>query len=201
MANPDAPFGVRPVAHMGGGTPGRLSQSTYRLSTAYNTDLFENDVVKKDGAGNVVIAADGDAFIGTFAGVKWVGSDGSIHYSNHWVANTAEKSGTVIEAYVYDDPNLEFEVQSDGSMTRADIGQFCNIVTSVAGNATTGISGQQTGATGGSESQFLIVDVVMDRFVRNSTGNQAVLTTGANAVIRVKPAKHQNAGAALAVEV
>lgn len=201
MANPDAPFGFRPVSHMGGGTPGRLSHGTYRLSTAYNTALYEGDVVKTDGSGNIAIAAAGDAMIGVFCGVKWIGSDGAIHYSNHWVASTAEKSGTVIEAYVFDDPNTEFEVQSDDSMTRADIGQLVNIVTSVAGNATTGKSGQQTSATGGSESQFVIMDVVEDRMVRNSTGNQALLATGTNAVIRVKPAKHERAGSTVAVEV
>lgn len=201
MANPDAPFGFKAIGHTTGGTPARLPTTKYRLSTAYNTALFEGDVVKTDGSGNINIAAAGDAIIGVFKGVNWIAQDGSVKYSNNWVASTAEKSGTVIEALVVADPNLLFEVQSDGTMTRADIGQLVDIDTSQSGDAATGISRQQTSATGGAESQFVIVDVIEDKPIRNAAGNQDMLTTGLNARVIVKPAKHELAGAATAVEL
>lgn len=204
MANPDAPFGFRPASHGGGGTPARTnSMRTYRLSTAYNTALFRGDAVKSDGSGNVVISTAGDALAGIFAGVEWIGSDGKPRWANSWTASTAEKSGTAIIAHVWDDPNMIFEAQSDGSMTRADVNQFCNAVYSVAGNATTGISGQQTSATGGSESQFVIVDVYDSTNSKPTVlanGTHGFLATGTNAVVKVKIAKHELAGSATAVE-
>ncbi len=201
MANQDAPFGFRPSGHASGGSPSRVGARKYRLSTAYGTALFWGDVVKTDGGGNVVIASAGDAIAGVFMGVDYIASDGSVKYAKNWVASTAEQSGTVINAYVHDDPNAIYEVQSNGSMTRADIGQLVNIDTSTAGSASTGISGQQTSASGGSESQFVVMDVIEDKPVRNAAGNHVLTATGTNAIIKVKPAKHEMGGAATAVEV
>lgn len=202
MANPNAPFGFRSVMHGAGGTPGRGNE--YTLSTAYATSLFEGDAVKTDGSGNIVIAAAGDAIIGIFRGVEWIGSDGSVKFDNNWVGATAEQSGSVIRALVYDDPNMLFEVQSAGSMTAADIGQFCDVSTGTAGSALTGKSGQQSSTTGSTESQFVIVDVVQARHnrpCRNAAGNQDVYAAGTNAIVVVKPAKHERGGSAIAVEV
>jgi hypothetical protein len=202
MANPNAPFGFKVHSHGSGGTPGRGNE--YTLSTAYATSLFEGDVVKTDGSGNLNIAAAGDAIVGVFRGVEWVASDGSIEFRNKWTGATAEQSGSTIRALVYDDPNTLFEAQSVGSMTAADIGQFVNIDTSVAGSAVTGKSGQMTSASGGSESQFVIVDVVQVRHgrpCRNAAGNQDLYAAGTNAIVVVKPAKHERGGSAIAVEV
>ena len=201
MANPDAPFGFRPWKHGAGGTGGRLTE--YTLSTAYNTALFEGDLVKTDGSGNINIGTAGDAAVGVFAGVKWVGSDGSVNFSNHWTASTAEKSGTTIKALVFDDPNQLFLAQSNGSMTAADIGQFCDIDTSQSGSATTGKSKQQTSATGGSETTLKIVDVIGARHnmpCRNAAGNQDIYATGTNALVVVRIVLHEN-GALAVTEV
>jgi hypothetical protein len=203
MPNADAPNGFKPVKHASGGTPVRVG--TYTISSAYATALFEGDVVKTDGSGNVNIAAAGDAMIGVFKGCQYTAPDGSVVFKNNWVASTATKSGTVRSAYVYDDPNMVFEAQSDGTMTAADKGQLCNIDVSQAGDAATGISRQQTSATGGSESQFVVVGVygdgVNDKVARDSSGNHAALATGLNARVLVKPAKHELGGSATAVEV
>jgi hypothetical protein len=72
---------------------------------------------------------------------------------------------------------------------------------SVAGDAATGISRQQTSATGGAESQFLIMGIVTDKPARDSVGNHAMLSTGLNARLLVKAAKHELAGSATGVEV
>jgi hypothetical protein len=199
MSNPNAPFGFRPYAHVSGGTPGRLRE--YTLSTAYNTALFKGDLVKTDGAGNLNIAAAGDQVVGVFWGVKYIASDGSVVHKNNWVASTSERAGTTILALVYDDPNMLFLAQSAGSMSGADIGQFCDVSTGTAGDATTGWSRQQTSATGGSESTFKIVDVIGARHqipCRNVFGNQAFYITGTNALVVVKIAKHELGAIAVA---
>ncbi len=200
MANPDAPFGFKPWRHGGGGCVARCNE--YTLSTAYGTSLFHGDLVKTDGGGNLNIAAAGDQVVGVFVGVRWVASDGSYRFANMWTASTAEKSGTVIYAEVWDDPQQLFLAQSDGSMTAADIGQFCDVDTSQSGDTATGKSRQQTSATGGSETTFKIVDVIdaakHNMPCRNAAGNQDVFATGANALVVVRAVKHEHASIATA---
>jgi hypothetical protein len=198
MANPNAPSGFRPWKHGGGGTPGRLS--TYTLSTAYNTALYQGDAVKTDGAGNLNPIAAGNQGRGIFWGVKFIAADGSPKFQRNWVASTAELSGSKIEALVYDDPDQLFVVQSVSSMTAADIGQWVDVDTSTAGNATTGISGQQASADGSTESTFMVVDVVSawkyGLPCRNAAGNPDFYDEGANALVIVKFAKHELRGVA-----
>jgi hypothetical protein len=197
MANPDAPFGFRPWKHGSGGTPGRLTE--YTLSTAYATSLFYGDLVLLDGSGNVNIAAAGNQVVGVFAGVNYYAADGSVRYSKNWVASTAEQTGSIIKALVYDDPQQLFLAQSEGSMTAADIGQFCDVDTSQSGDATTGMSRQQTSATGGSETTFKIVDVIGARHsmpCRNAAGNPDFYATGTNALVVVRAVKHVHNGIA-----
>lgn len=198
MANPDAPFGFREYNHGGGGTPGRLEE--LRIATDYGTAIGFGDIVKTDGDGNVALATAGDAMIGVFKGCRYTAPDGSIIFKKNWVASTATQSGSVIYALVNTDPSIFLEAQSDGSMTRADVGQLCNLVAGTV-NATTGMSTMQTSATGGSESQFVVVDVIEGKPVRGSDGYQTLLATGTNARVVVKPAKHERGGAATAVEV
>jgi hypothetical protein len=201
MANPNAPFGFRPHNHLSGGTPERLSE--YTLSTAYATALYQGDLVKTDGSGNVVIGTAGDAAIGVFWGVKYIASDGSVVFRKNWIAATPELTGTTITALVYDDPNQLFLAQSVGSMTAADVGQLCDVSTATGGSAATGVSGQQTSATGGSEDNFKIVKVISVRDempCRNAAGNPDFYATGTNALVVVKIANHELGGALTAVE-
>ena len=198
MANPNAPFGFRPWNQGSGGTPGRLNE--YTLSTAYNTSLFDGDLVKTDGSGNLNIAAAGNQVVGVFHGVRYTASDGSFVFKKNWIASTPEKAGTVITALVYDDPQQLYVVQSVGSMTAADIGQFCDVDTSVAGSAATGTSGQQASATGGSETTFKIVDVIQARDgmpCRNAAGNPDFFASGTNALVVVRAVKHEHNGIAV----
>lgn len=197
MANPDAPFGFRPWKHGSGGTPGRLTE--YTLSTAYNTALYQGDLVKTDGGGNLNIAAAGNQVVGVFWGVNYYAADGSVIFKKNWTASTAEQSGTIIKALVFDDPQQLFLAQSDGTMTAADIGQFCDVDTSQSGSAITGVSAQQTSATGGSETTFKIVDVIGARHqmpCRNGAGNPDFYATGLNALVVVRAVKHEHNGVA-----
>jgi len=197
MANPDAPFGFRPFKHGSGGTDGRTTE--YTLSTAYNTSLFYGDLVKTDGSGNINIAGAGDQVVGVFAGVNYIAADGSVTYKKNWVASTAEQSGTIIRALVWDDPQQLFLAQSDGSMTAADIGRFCDVDTSQTGSTLTGYSKQQTSTTASTETTFKIVDVIGARHMlpcRNAAGNQDIYATGTNALVVVRAVKHENASIA-----
>jgi hypothetical protein len=197
MANPNAPNGFVPYKHAFGGVSGRMEE--YKLSTAYSTALYLGDAVKTGGAGELNPAAAGDQIVGVFAGVKYIASDGSVVFKRNWVASTAEQSGTVIKAMIWADPGQLFSVQSAGSMTDSDVGQWVDVSTGTAGSALTGISGMQTSADGGSESTFRIVEVFGVRQqvpCRNAAGNPDVYATGTNARVIVKIMKHELLGVA-----
>ena len=204
MANPVASFGLRPWNHGNGGTPGRLNE--YSLSTAYATSLFQGDLVKSsgtgvtgDGVGNIVIAAAGNQVLGVFWGVKYTATDGSFVFKKNWVASTAEKTGTVITALVFDDPNMLFVGQCVGTTVATDIGAWCDIDTSVAGSTTTGVSGQQLTTGQSTETTFKIRRLISARDgmpCRNAAGNPDFFAVGLNGLQIVQIIKHENNGIA-----
>jgi len=204
MANPDASFGFRPYQAQGG-ISGRVGK--YSISSAYGTALFQGDTVKLSGTGGYgrgfvnISTTNTDQIVGIFAGCEYVASDGSVVRKNNWVASTATKSGTPIWAYVYDDPNQLFIAQCDGTTVVTDIGTFCGVVTTNAGNATTGISGQEVSTGQGSETTMMIVRLIDAQDAlpcRNAAGNQDVYAVGANGLVVVKIMKHQNGNVASA---
>lgn len=206
MANPDAPTGFKVYNAGGGGTPNRLEEGS--LVAAYGTALYTGDALTLAADGTLAIAAAGGAIIGIFDGVEYTEPDGSFRARPYWPASTATKSGTPIRVKYIPVEGQIFEVQSNGSMTLADVGQWVDIDTSIAGSAATGRSGMQTSATGGSEASFAIVGVLgaapydgdRSRPCRNAAGNPDMFTTGTNARVLVKVAK-QVGGQVAAVEV
>lgn len=190
MANDTAKFGFKPWKPVGG-TLGRTNE--YTLATAYGSNIFQGDLVTMLADGSIGVAAEAGEICGVFAGVRWIGTDGSVNYSNNWVASTAEQSGTEIVALVYDDPNQLFLVRATATVNEVDKGQFADMDNAVAGNATTGISGQAI-VTGSTEDTFQIVDVLHNRHkypVRLANGNQGIAQEGLNAYVIVRALKHQ----------
>jgi hypothetical protein len=200
MANPDAPFGFKVVKSRSGNASNMVNE--YKIASAYGTSLFTGDAVCLDASGQVNIAAAGEAIVGIFQGCRYTDSTGAQIFRPYWPASTVATNAI---ALVADDPSLVLEVQSDGSMTAADIGQLVDIDTSQAGSTATGMSKMQTSATGGSEDQFRVYAVYgngsYSKPCRNAAGNQDFLATGTNAVIQVTIANHVMAGATAAVEV
>lgn len=200
MANPDAPFGFKVVKSRTGNASNMVNE--YVIASGYGTSMFTGDAVKLDGSGQVNIGTAGAAIIGIFQGCRYTDSTGNRVFRPYWPASTV---ATDAVALVADDPSLVLEVQSDGSMTNADIGQLVDLDTSQSGSTSTGMSKQQTSATGGTENQFRIYGVygvgVNQKPCRDSSGNQAMLATGTNAVVLVTIANHALSGASGAVEV
>lgn len=192
MANADIANGFKVVQSGYGGTPGRLTE--YPIGTAYGTSIGDGDLVSINASGVLILCTASTQPIGVFKGCRYVASDGSYVFKRNWVASTAEKSGTTIYGLVEDDPGAIYEVQCDTSITQADVGQFANLVPSAVdanGGSTMSI------VTGGSETQFQIMRLVLGRPVVNAAGNQDVTTTGTYTWCHVRPLTHQkgaNAG-------
>jgi hypothetical protein len=159
MSATSAPFGLRPAFHPSG--LDRAQALAGGIASAYNTDILKGQPVKYDTNGNIVVAAAGDAFVGAFAGVEWTDTTGRRRVSNYWPANTAYQTGSCV-AYFYNDPNIVYEIQADGSLTQASIGDEADLSNTTAGSTTTGLS-QATLSTSlvgaNNTAQMRIVDI------------------------------------------
>jgi hypothetical protein len=154
MANTDAPRGFWPIRHL---TGGQIRQSEYSITTGYGTSIFFGDVVTLVAAGTIQAAAAGNRILGIFQGVEYTNAAGDVVFSKYWPAST---TATNIKAYVVDDPNVLFGVQSAGSTVAADIGNLGDHVAG-AGNASTGLSAHElSGSTSTSNAGFRVVGVV-----------------------------------------
>jgi hypothetical protein len=153
MANTLGAFGFKPYGTASG--PVNFAEShnpPYRIASGYGTAIFYGDAVRMNNSptGYIERWAAGDGGTATYilAGIfvgcsyystsqrKWV-------WNNYWPG--ADATGDV-DAYVVDDPNAQFLVQSNGSgspITQVSIGQTADIVSGSGSNGSTvtGISG------------------------------------------------------------
>jgi hypothetical protein len=128
-----APFGLKPLYH----PSGIVRPKALDVASGYNTNLFQYTPVKIANGSTGLIAAgtDGPA-LGVFMGVEYTPSDGRRRYSNWWAAGQV---ATQIVAYYTDDPAITYEIQADGSVTEANMGNQADVNAEV-GNTTTGFS-------------------------------------------------------------
>ena len=157
MANRNGPMGLRPVRKLGGGD---ITNNGYDIAVDYTTAIYTGDVVEMTGTGkNIAVAASGNVDnIGVFAGCSYTDSDGSTKFSPYWPGVTGK---TNVKAYVYDDPDIVFEVQGD-SVAAADIGTLVDYTVGT-GSTITGLSGLTAtvnGATGTTGKSLRIMRLV-----------------------------------------
>lgn len=181
MANTNAPFGLRPVRHLSGG---EIRASEYSIASAYDTSTFTGDVVEMTGTGKNIeqAAADNADNIGVFAGCRYVDSSGKQKFSRYWPADTV---ATEIVAFVYDDPNLVFEVQGD-SVAAADVGTLVDWVvgTGSTANGNSALYAEVTGNTATTNQALRILGLA------TTVGNDY----GAYAKVEVVFAEHALSG-------
>ena len=101
---------------------------------------------------------DGVTLLGTFAGVQYDDSTGKPSLSPFWPAST---SGTNIIAWVYDDPEIIFDVQYDnpsaGTTVQTAVGEECDwSVASPGGSTQVGLSTTKLTAIQATSGQFQI---------------------------------------------
>ena len=134
MSATASPYGLAPVNH----PSGVVRPFAMSITSGYSTTIYQNAPVKIDTTtGNLVVAAIGDAFIGSFQGVEFTDSDGRRRVSNKWTAST---SATDIVAYVTIDQMITYQIQSNAALAITDIGSQYNTGVITAGNVTTGLS-------------------------------------------------------------
>ena len=118
------PFGLRPVRHVVASAQVAAHAIQDGIPSGYATDLFRGTPVAYDSNGHVVIAANGSDFVGAFAGVEYTDSNGRREFADRWTANTV---ATEVVVYIYDDPGIIYEMQADGAVAQAAIGDQADI--------------------------------------------------------------------------
>jgi hypothetical protein len=163
MSSTSAPFGFRPSYH----NSGRITAKAYVITSGYAQNIFSGDPVKLTDDGVIQLGTsdgtrsgtvDGITLLGTFAGVQYDDSTGKPSLSPFWPAST---SGTNIIAWVYDDPEIIFDVQYDnpasGTTVQTAVGEECDwSVASPGGSTQVGLSTTKLTAIQATSGQFQI---------------------------------------------
>ena len=150
MANVNKAFGLRPLGKVGsnynsdGGTQ-------YKIASSTTDAIFQGDTVTFSANGGVstgfiVKHTPGAAnILGVFLGCQYTDPTTSkTTFKNYYPGGIAADN---IVAFVVDDPYAQFLVQASGVAGVIAIGQNADLVQTVAGNTTTGVSGLEL-ATG-----------------------------------------------------
>lgn len=197
MSATNAPFGLRVVSH-----PSGVIHAVERsIASAYAANIFFGDVVKLLTTGVIALATsdgtragtvDGISALGVFAGCTYVDATGRPVTSNMWPTGQV---ATDIKAYVYEDPDLIFVGQANGSVAAAAVGDQADWVGFAApgGNVATGVSTSGLNSTlvgAGQQGQFRIIG--FDETPDNAPGDSFTR-------VKVQFAEHQFRAKAVAV--
>jgi hypothetical protein len=172
VPNNNAPFGFTP--YRGNGAAPTYELSTRMIASANTTKIFQGDPVIPLNTGYITQMAIGGTVRceGIFSGCKYLSTSAKrTVWSNFWPG--ADANGDV-EAYLYSNPQMQFEVQSgDPTGTAAvgfsSIGRYINVnyvggASPNNGNTANGLStafvDQDTIAAGTITNPFIIVGLV-----------------------------------------
>jgi hypothetical protein len=141
MPNVNSPNGFTPIKQRNN-TPAP-SPNAYQIAGALASNIFRGSAVIPVGTNKRInVAAAGNRVIGVFAGCNYVDAAGDVQIGRpRWISGQTIKTGSVVDAFVYDDPTTLFEGQVSGAagLAAGDEGGFADIVVGV-GDAASGNS-------------------------------------------------------------
>lgn len=173
MANTSSPFGFRRIGVSNASAP-NFALTKRRIASGNATAIYYGDPVMpvvSSATGYITAAVAGTTTLaGVFYGCEYLSvSQKRKVWSNYWPGSDANGDVT---AYLCDDPNAKFEVQSSGAgfvwggttttMTSSVIGQYVQINMG-SGSATTGVSGAYVVSPATTVTlPFIVLDYVLD---------------------------------------
>ena len=195
MSATSAPFGLRPAFHPSG--LDRAQALAGGITSGYATQILKGQPVAYSPSNGVIVPITANstnaAWSGAFAGVQWTDTTGRARVSNYWPANTAYTAGTCV-AYFYNDQNIVYEIQADGSMAQTTIGNEYLFTNVTSGSSTTGLSqatlGASTAVGNNTQGQMRVVDLAP--YVDNAWGDSYT-------IVRVVNSNSQFFGAVTAI--
>ena len=181
MANQDAAFGLRANSKLGSNVNSE-GTTEYSIASGASGNIFSGDPVKMTNTGTILVAAAGDQLLGVFRGCRFTNSSGEVIYSPYWPDGTVSSDAV---AFVVDDPNALFEVQSaaTGSVVQTVVGNNADIVYA-AGSTTDGQSGVEiSGTTAATSAQLRIVGFSGDP--ENNTLGTGSQSANVNMIVKI----------------
>jgi len=189
----NAPFGLRPISSISGGSWTEKTNE-YRISSdanganTYTANLFTGDPViwnpaaANQGGGTIAIctfnadgtnAANAVSVLGVFMGCEYTLPTGILVKSPYWPASTAVLAGSVIRAFVIDDPDVVYDIQvsslsddlSRARFIRSFVGQNFGLAVAGGGAALGANNNPATGSVRTGQSAFYLNPV----FTANNT--------------------------------
>lgn len=170
MASTSSPYGMRPVYHLSGQVT--MVTLTDGIASGLASDIYMGQPVKMTTAGTITpVTATSDAFVGVFWGCQYIPAAGLPPViSNYWPANATYVAGTC-KAFFFNDPAIIYQVQADGSVAQAAVGDqttFTNLTASNGlGNSAATVSATLVGA--GTQGQVRVMD--RELYVSNAWGD------------------------------
>mgnify|MGYP001098309521 FL=1 len=181
MANQDAAFGLKPSSKLGSNVNSE-GTTEYSIASGASGNIFSGDPVKMANTGTILVAAAGDQLLGVFRGCRYTNASGEVIYSSYWPNGTVSSDAV---AFVVDDPNALFEVQSaaTGSVVQTVVGNNADIVYA-AGSTSDGQSGVEiSGTTAATSAQLRIVGFSGDP--ENNTLGTGSQSANVNMIVKI----------------
>ena len=181
MANQDAAFGLKPSSKLGSNVNSE-GTTEYSIASGASGNIFSGDPVKMMNTGTSLVAGAGDQLLGVFRGCRYTNSSGEVIYSSYWPNGTVSSDAV---AFVVDDPNALFEVQSaaTGSVVQTVVGTNADIVYA-AGSTSDGQSAVEiSGTTAATSAQLRIVGFSGDP--ENNTLGTGSQSANVNMIVKI----------------
>src|SRR5210317_603144 len=181
MANQDAAFGLKPSSKLGSNVNSE-GTTEYSIASGASGNIFSGDPVKMANTGTILVAAAGDQLLGVFRGCRYTNSSGEVIYSAYWPDGTVSSDAV---AFVVDDPNTLFEVQSaaTGSVVQTVVGNNADSVYT-SGSTSDGQSGVEiSGTTAATSAQLRIVGFSGDP--ENNTLGTGSQSANVNMIVKI----------------
>ena len=199
MANIDAPFGFRMVG-MVGSAPSNEGTSQYKITNGYTSAIYAGDVVfagngaQTDNAGTAVPTgylglskSDSVLNVGVFNGALYQDpTTNKPTFQNYWPGDITVTTGD-IDGFVYDSPDMLFEVQTTGQLTQANAFESADLVYTAGTAVTNGRSKEQlAGTAADTGGMFRIIRLSED------PANSDTSADGANWVVKFNSHMYYN---------
>jgi len=136
MAATLAPFGFKPIYHPSGVI--RPKALIGGIVSGYGTAIFVGQPIKMATTGVIQAASADETILGVFAGCEYTPT-GQRPSGGYWPDSTSYETGSMV-AYYYDDPELIYAVQCDGSLAQTAVLDCANSSNTSNGSTTTGLS-------------------------------------------------------------
>ena len=198
MANQDAAFGFRQVGGLGS-RPTNEGTSKYVIASGYTSAIYAGDIVAMGAATDESGAAISAGYVGQAAATSETRNLGIFNgcfyedpttkkptFKNYWpgdVTTTSPSAGPT--AFVYDNPDDLFEVQSSGTLSQAIVGRGIDMAYT-AGATINGRSKEEIAASATADGTLCVVRISED------PSNSDVANDNANWIVKFNEHMYYN---------